>query len=156
MKKLKLILTNIMILLFLLSPLTVSATALPIPNNPASEIQSNMQNQIAAWNRGDIRSLVKSYKNADTTLYVSSTVKNGVIQGYQNILKRYLTQYPNREKMGKLSYKIIETRILSPNYAMVIGKWHLERKKSPSIGGVFTLLYENTSQGWKIVVDHTS
>lgn len=153
MKKFKFMLfINMVMIVFLLLSLPASAISSQ-PDNPViNEIQSNLQQQMTAWNRGDIYSLVKSYKNADTTLYISSTV----IHGYQNILKRYLKQYPNREKMGRLSFHIIEIRVLSPTYAMAIGNWHLTRKKSGDIGGVFTLLYEKTPQGWKIVVDHSS
>ena len=139
--------TIFLTLLMLLLPFEVFATT-----DSANEIRADLKQQVEKWNRGDIHSFVKSYNNSPNTLYVSSTL----FRGYHSILKRYLTHYANKDEMGKLSYSILELKVLSPMYAMVVGKWHLERAKGGDLGGVFTLLYEKTAQGWKIDVDHTS
>ncbi len=43
-------------------------------------------------------------------------------------------------------------------YASVIGKWHLDRSPEAggNVGGIFTLLFQKTPAGWKIILDHTS
>jgi ketosteroid isomerase-like protein len=37
----------------------------------------------------------------------------------------------------------------------VLGRWHLKRD-SDELGGVFTLVFQRFSEGWKIIHDHTS
>lgn len=105
------------------------------------------------WNAGDLEAFLTEYAPSASTTYVSSSA---IILGYNNIVKRFHTQYPTNAKMGHLVFSDITVKILSSNYVMVVGKWHLARKKDEDIGGVFSVLYEKTSAGWKIVVDHTS
>lgn len=116
------------------------------------QLQNTLVQMKEAWNKGDIDAVMSAYKNSDSTLYLSSQV----IHGYQNIKKRYLTNYPTRQDMGTVSFGNIDIKLLSPRYAMVIGQWHLTRPAKNDIGGVFSLLYENTKEGWKIIVDHSS
>lgn len=134
---------------YLFLSLSVYATSI---NTPQEEIQNDFNQMAALWNQGDIKTFVTWYKNSDDTAYISTSV----IHGYQNILNRYLTHYPTRDDMGTLSMSNLEIKLLSSNYAMVIGNWHLARKNQKNIGGIFTLLLEKTTAGWKIVVDHTS
>jgi len=57
--------------------------------------------------------------------------------------------------MGKLHFKLLELKSLSPVYYFVVGKWHLQR----SIGdleGHFTLLFKKINGEWLIVADHSS
>ena len=47
---------------------------------------------------------------------------------------------------------------MGADYAMVIGRFHLARKREAGgeASGIFTLLFHKTGQGWKIILDHTS
>jgi ketosteroid isomerase-like protein len=60
--------------------------------------------------------------------------------------------------MGTLAYSDLEVHPLDENFAVVIGKYHLERSKKDggNVEGLFSLVFENTDNGWKIVVDHTT
>lgn len=118
----------------------------------SSDLQQDMQSMAVLWNNGNIREFVTYYKNSPETLYISKTV----IHGYDGILKRYLNTFPTQADRGKLSFSNLEIKSLSEKYAVVIGKWNLERPTKGNIGGIFTLIFENTTSGWKIIVDHTS
>ena len=120
-----------------------------------SEIKTNLNKQItqltATWNAGDLDNFLKSYKNAETTHYITSIDT----KGYNNIVAQYKKRFPTHEKMGSLSISHLEINVLSPQYAMVIGKWKVTQKNK-SAGGFFSLLYKKTPHGWKIILDHTS
>lgn len=120
--------------------------------SPTQIIDQQLMQSVSRWNQGDVDAFMTGYKNSPDTLYISKTI----IQGYNNIEKRYRTHYATRADMGTLSFSDVTIKLLSQRYAMVIGHWHLVRQKGDNLDGIFTLLYEKTSQGWKIVVDHTS
>lgn len=120
--------------------------------DPTTDIENALESSRIFWNRGDLTDFIKIYKNANDTLYISSSI----IKGYENIRKRYVTVYPTAKKMGHLSYTIMDIKPLSNTHAIAVGKWRLVRKNLPAIGGVFSLVFENTKVGWKIVIDHTS
>lgn len=106
------------------------------------------------WNRGDLKAFLEVYNPSPSTIYVSSTGQ--IIHGIEAIAKRFYAQYPNTAKMGHLATTEVDIQILSENYAAVTGKWHLIRQQEGDIGGIFSLLYKKTDQGWKIELDHTS
>jgi hypothetical protein len=45
--------------------------------------------------------------------------------------------------------------MLSPESALVVGRWQLEREGDEP-GGVFTLVVRKFPVGWRIILDHTS
>jgi ketosteroid isomerase-like protein len=130
-----------------------------ISQNAIADEQSDIKNTLtkeidqltATWNKGDINSFVKTYKDSDTTRYITSIETDG----YKNILAQYKKRYSTPEKMGQLTISDLEIIVLSTHHAMVIGKWKVAQKEK-IITGIFTLLYENTPAGWKIIIDHTS
>ena len=116
------------------------------------KISEAMKAQEAAWNAGDIPGFMAYYKNDPGISFVSS---RGVDKGFDTILARYLKSYPDKATMGKLEFEILEFIPAGANNAMLIGKWTLYRENDQP-GGYFSLLWENSPQGWKIINDHTS
>jgi len=74
------------------------------------------------------------------------------------MVEEYKRDYPNRAAMGTLTYSDLEVHVLDEKYAVVIGKYHLDRdkKEGGNADGLFSLLFEKTDQGWKIIMDHTT
>jgi uncharacterized protein (TIGR02246 family) len=107
-----------------------------------------------AWNKGDLTAFASSYKDAPDTLFITHQVS----RGFAGLLDEYKHDYPNRTSMGNLTYSDLEVRSLDENYAVVIGKYHLERGKKDggNADGLFSLVFEKTDKGWKIVIDHTT
>jgi len=129
--------------------------ALPlIAAAPEQEIRKVMDAQVAAWNRGDIPAFMEGYDKSESTTFVGKAIT----KGHAQVLERYLKTYPTPEKMGTLQFSDVETRMLGADYASVIGKFHLDRSAGAGgeAAGIFTLLFHKTSQGWKVILDHTS
>jgi ketosteroid isomerase-like protein len=111
-----------------------------------------MDNQVSAWNRGDVDGFMKGYWNSPKLIFVSG---DNVTRGWQPTLDRYKKNYDSKEKMGKLEFKEVELNILSPDAAVVLGSWHLARDKDEP-HGKFTLVFRKFPEGWCIIMDHTS
>lgn len=110
--------------------------------------------QEAAWNRGDIEAFAESYKDSPDTLFIAGTVN----RGFAGIAEGYKRDYPTKAAMGTLGFSELEVRPLDDRFAVVIGKYHLERgkKEGGPASGIFSLILEKTDKGWKIIVDHTT
>ena len=115
-------------------------------------IRNAMNEQVKAWNAGDIDSFMQTYWKSDSLLFIGSTAP---VHGWQTTLENYKKNYPDVAAMGKLSFNLINLKPLSPAYYFVIGEWRLERMKG-NIGGYFTLLFKKIKGKWAIVVDHSS
>ena len=111
-------------------------------------------NQQTAWNRGDIDAFAQSYKDAADTLIVTHQISHG----FAGLVEEYKHDYPTRAAMGTLTFSELEARPLDDNFAVVVGKYHLERSKKEggNADGVFSVVLEKTPKGWKIVLDHTT
>ena len=110
--------------------------------------------QERAWNSGDMQAFLATYKDSPDTTFVGESVQHGSA----NLAQRYHSTYPTRESMGTLSFGDLDPHLLDDRYAVVTGKFHLERpRKSGGVAdGVFSLVLEKTAAGWKIILDHTS
>ena len=130
----------------------VAVAALGATND--QEIRRVLDEQVNAWNRGDVHAFMEGYENSPTTTFVGLNVT----KGHAQVLANYVQRYPSREKMGNLRFSDIEIRPLGENYAVVIGRYHLERSQEAGgeATGLFTLIFQRTQRGWKIIVDHTS
>lgn len=110
--------------------------------------------QEEAWNRGDLEAFAQTYKDSPDTLLISGTVN----RGYAGLLDAYRKNYPDRGAMGTLSFSELEAHPLDERFAVVVGRFSLERTKKDggNVQGVFSLVLEKTEKGWKIIVDHTT
>ena len=136
------------IVLALLIALQLTAAA------PEADIRRVLDDQAAAWNAGDVRTYMNGYADSQSTTFVGSAIT----KGHAQVLARYLSRYPTKQKMGTLTFDGVEIQMLGAEYASVLGRWHLTRtlEAGGDVGGIFTLLFRKTSQGWKIILDHSS
>jgi uncharacterized protein (TIGR02246 family) len=122
------------------------------PPNAAAEIQSVLHAQQEAWNRGDIDKFMNGYARSASTVFVSD---DQVSRGWEIVRERYRQKYSDRTKMGTLAFSDIEVTVLSPDAAVVLGRWELKRATDEPHGR-FTLILKRLPEGWRIVHDHTS
>jgi ketosteroid isomerase-like protein len=115
-------------------------------------IRVAMNEQLAAWNTGDLNRFMGTYWQDDSVMFIG---KSGVTYGWQNTLNNYKKGYPDTAAMGKLDFNILHVKRLSAIYFFVIGKWHLTRSIG-NAGGHFTLLFRKIRGKWVIVCDHSS
>ncbi|NUO71405.1 MAG: nuclear transport factor 2 family protein [Frateuria sp.] len=126
----------------------------------AAAIRQVMAAQQAAWNRADIDAFMRGYKDAPDTTFVGRSVR----KGYRAILESYRRHYAGTAQMGRLTFSDIDVRLLpgaggEVRYAAVTGRFHLDRTAHGEVAqddGVYSLLWEKTAQGWKIILDHSS
>lgn len=111
-----------------------------------------LNDQVQAWNDGDIEGYMQGYWRSDATMFVSG---GNVLRGYDEVLARYKKTYASREAMGTLLFEDLDVRLLSASTTVVTGSWRLLRSKD-SPGGRFTLIFQRNPEGWRIVYDHTS
>jgi ketosteroid isomerase-like protein len=121
---------------------------------PEQQIRQVLDDQTAAWNRGDIPAFMDGYDKSGSTTFVSTTVT----KGHAEVLAGYLKRYPTREKMGTLRFSDLEIKMLGSEYASVLGRFHLDRSAEAGgeAAGIFTLVFHRTAEGWKVILDHTS
>ncbi len=107
------------------------------------------------WNNGDLNGFLAGYKHSADTTFVGLQVQHG----WDAMAAHYKASYPSKEAMGTLSFSDLEPRLLDEHFAVLTGKYNLERGKKfgGNASGVFSLVFEKTADaGWKIVLDHTS
>ncbi len=129
---------------------------LPLPPSALAAapdpIRAVLEAQVAAWNRGAIDAFMAGYAHRADTTFVSG---DNVTHGWQTVRDRYAKRYNSRAKMGKLTFSGLTITRLSPDFAIVLGSWSLERANDRP-RGKFTLLFRKLPEGWRIVLDHTS
>ncbi|WP_131536492.1 YybH family protein [Pedobacter nototheniae] len=111
-----------------------------------------LENQRAAWNKGDVESYMQGYVKSDSLLFVG---KSGPTYGWQKTLDNYKRGYPDKAAMGYLTFGIKKVEFLNKDVAFVLGSWNLKREKDEP-KGFFTLLLKKIKGEWKVVVDHSS
>jgi ketosteroid isomerase-like protein len=115
-------------------------------------IRSMLADQISFWNKGDIPGFMQGYWDNDSLVFVG---KNGPTYGYNNTLRNYQKNYPNKDYMGILNFDILSVQPMEKDHFFVIGKFMLQRKVGDA-SGHFTLIFRRIKGVWKIVSDHSS
>ena len=115
-------------------------------------VRGVMNDQVKAWNEGNVEAYMNGYYKSDSLRFASGGT---ITLGWQFVLDRYKKRYSSRALMGQLTFSDLDVTIVSPDAAIAFGKWQLQREND-SPGGLFTLLFRKTDQGWRIVHDHTS
>ncbi len=115
-------------------------------------IRAVLEDQDAAWNRGDIEGFMVGYDRTEAIVFTSG---GKIRRGFDETLRRYKEAYVDAAAMGKLGFSDLEITPVGPDAAVVLGRWELtETEKSG--GGIFTLVMVRRDAGWRIIHDHTS
>jgi ketosteroid isomerase-like protein len=115
-------------------------------------IRKVLDDQTAAWNRGDIDGFMAGYWRSEKLEFVG---RDNVTRGWQATLDRYKKNYDTREKMGTLSFSDVEFTQIAKDAAYIVMTWSLGKTKDAP-HGKSTLLFRKFKEGWRIVVDHSS
>ncbi len=125
----------------------------PAASPDAAAVRKVLDDQVAAWNRGDLRGYMQGYWNSPDLTFFSGA---RVTKGWEATLQRYITGYQSGgREMGQLDFQDLEIQMLSPEAAFVRGKFHLKMKDGKEPHGLFTLLVKKFPEGWRIVHDHS-
>jgi ketosteroid isomerase-like protein len=133
--------------LLLLSPITLA-------QNTDTGLRKILDDQTAAWNRGDLTGFMQGYwRSPEVTFFSGDTI----IKGWEPTLQRYRDKYQSAGKeMGKLSFTEEKIQMLGPDAALVTARWHLAMTDGKKLEGLTTLLCKRLPEGWQIVHDHSS
>jgi len=143
--------TAVILMLTICSAVAQTASRKSSADQPIRHV---LDDQAAAWNRGDLEGFLRGYwRSPELTFYSGGAVTSG----WDATLERYRARYQSGgREMGKLTFSELEIHLLSAEAAWVGGHWRLEMKNGDQPGGLFTLVFRNFPEGWRIVHDHTS
>ena len=120
----------------------------------ALEVVKVLLAQERAWNEGDLNAFASGYKRSPDTIFIGHEFS----RGWDNMVASYRKTYPTRASMGTLTFSDLEPKLLGSDHALLVGRFRLERSKKEggNTEGIFSLVFEKTPDGWKIILDHTT
>ena len=104
-----------------------------------------------AWNHGDIDRFMNGYAHSRHTVFVS---EDTVRRGWERCATVIEKNIPTARRWG-FYFSDLEIVPLSPDSAVALGRWQLQRAKDRPHGR-FTLIFRRLPEGWRVVHDHTS
>ncbi len=133
--------------------LTLTRTPPPLP--PEADIRAVLTAQQDAWNRGDLDGFMAGYWESEELRFASGGT---VTTGYNATKTRYFQRYKaDGKEMGTLTFNEVSVEVLTPELAIVRGRWRLKYVKSADEPhGLYTLTLRKFANGWKVTTDHTS
>lgn len=123
--------------------------------NDKAAIEGALTESAQAWSRDDLDAFMRCYEDGPDTAYVKA---DGVVKGYRAIRDMYAARFGGASgALGQLTMDILDFKPLGPDYALVVGRYHLKpAKPGPNASGVFTLVFHKSAAGWRIISDHTA
>lgn len=127
----------------------------PPPLPPEADLRAVLTAQQDAWNRGDLDGFMAGYWESEELRFASGGT---VTTGYAATKARYFKRYKaDGKEMGTLTFSEVSVEVLTPELAIVRGRWRLKYEKSAEQPhGLYTLTLRKFANGWKITTDHTS
>jgi hypothetical protein len=116
-------------------------------------INEKMSEQETCWNTGDLECFMQHYWHSDSLLFIG---KSGLTYGWQPTLDNYISGYPDKSAMGKLTFTNEVKEFIDIETVQVIGQWELQRDSLENLGGYYSLLWKIKKGEWVIVSDHSS
>ena len=124
------------------------------PEVQQAAIRKVLEAQVEAWNKHDLEGFMFGYRNSPDLTFFSGAKET---QGWQATLERYRKNYASANaEMGKLEFSDLQIDMLGPQSAFVRGKFRLTLSNGKQPHGLFTLIFCEFPEGWRIVHDHSS
>lgn len=136
----------------LLLVLLLAACAAVPSGDDRAQLLAALQASEDAWNRGDLKGHLAIYDAS-----VTAMTKTGPRPGIAPIEAAFTQAYFRDGKpKQQLRTEQIGIRTLSADAALMTGRFILSGGGEPEQSGWFTLVWQRTPSGWKVVHDHTS
>jgi uncharacterized protein (TIGR02246 family) len=134
------------------SPSAPALAPMAVASADGATISRILNEQVDAWNRGDLHAFVAGYAEGDRMTYVG---KGGaIVRGRAALEERYRKSYPEGRR-GTLTFSELDVRRLGPDDYLVLGNWSLALAPDHP-HGTFTLVFERGPLGLRIIHDHSS
>ena len=126
---------------------------LPEPGPLQSQVQTLLTESSDAWNAGDLDAFMASYLKDPSTTYIGST---GLLRGYDAIRDHYAPSFEPGAARDSLRFEDLYTRPLGPGLGLAVAHYVLYRSDTTTSTRIFTLILQQTPDGWGIVHDHSN
>ena len=114
-------------------------------------IKKNLLATAANWNKGDLVGFVSLYDSAATFMTPAGLIGLDTLKAHYQ--KKYFKgSIPNQQ----LTFNELQVKALGEKYALVTGRYMLTDDKQPAQSGRFSLVFNLTPAGWKIIHDQSS
>jgi uncharacterized protein (TIGR02246 family) len=136
----------------IMATLTASCASPAALNDASTAIPVALKASSEAWNNADLAGHIRDY--ADSATFMGG---NGPIQGRERVgdaLSRSF--WRDGKPKQQLSFDRIEVRPLGERHALSTGHFLLTGGGEADKSGWFSLTWEKTESGWRIVHDHSS
>jgi uncharacterized protein (TIGR02246 family) len=121
------------------------------PATDAAQIRAQLDTTAAGWNRGDL--------SVYMSMYVDSAVAMGGPEPDRGVAAIEKSMKAGFWRTGRplqtLRYENVEVKMLGNDYALVTGNFILTGNNRPDRKGSFTTIWTKTSNGWKMMHDHS-
>ncbi len=116
-----------------------------------AEIRARLDSTALGWNRGDLATYLAVY-----TPDASEMLPDGVAHGRDRI-EQTMKQgfWKSGRPLQQLHYEHVEVRMLGEEHALVTGEYVLTGADRPQRTGWFTTVWARTSDGWRMIHDHS-
>lgn len=116
-----------------------------------TEIRARLDSTAIGWNRGDLATYLAVYA-PDASEMLSDGVAHGRDRIEQTMKQGF---WKSGRPLQQLHYEHVEVRMLGEEHALVTGQYVLAGADRPQRTGWFTTVWARTSDGWRMIHDHS-
>lgn len=116
-------------------------------------LEAQFQKAAADWNAGDLQGFLSTYARDSSTMYMSG--KN-FERGFTWIEQHYAPAFAPGARRDSLRLENFSARALGTTYALATARYVLYRNGVTTASGPFSVVLQEQTDGWKIILDHTS
>lgn len=116
------------------------------------QIYSLLLTMAERWNAHDLNGFLDVFWNSPDLLIV---VAGEQMKGWADFSGTYHRGYANPDDMGTLNPDRIQIQMITPDVAVALDWWSMQERRTKVVGTT-TVTLRKFSEGWKIVLAHTS
>ena len=128
-------------------------TEIPHSFDPVTEVKKTLDEQVIAWNNGDLEKAMSYYWNSSEMLWIN---KSGIQKGYQPVWEHFQKEFADRSKMGIYSCESLHIEKVTSFSVYFVIRWKIVLSDKKIMGGVSSQLWKKIAGNWVITIEHAS
>jgi len=121
--------------------------------NAIQAVQQALDEQVQAWNNGDLEKAMTYYWNSPEMLWINTT---GVEKGCQEVLDMFRKNFADASQMGIYTYTPLYIEQLSEEAVYYVFRWQIAREGKRLTGGISSQIWKNLNGQWVVTSEHAS